>query len=279
MNQKQRSEPTMVTSIISLQMLEMYNGLYNIEESWEKYAASNPDDDPRVLEVGHVSGVQKYVKYCLNAIKVNWMPGLNEPLLTISVKSLKLDCWNQDGMAHRINIDTFIRCKNGETLLQRSACPITTFADLSSVRHEGAGLVFSLVANLPDTTFFYVPKWVTDLETKLPYEVIEIPEEMVIYVKEEDEQYFTPLVCRPGNLAGFTSAYCQKYGWVPSDVNIQGIFQYVNGNPRHVAWVDDSLFVTFVNRVFLVRMTTGKFDPNGPPGINVYLIDYEHCDK
>lgn len=279
MSLKQRSDPTMVTSTISVQLLERQNNLFNIEQAWEKYAQANPDEDARLLEVSQATGVQKYVKYCLNGVKVNWIPGLNEPLITIAVKTLNLECWQQEGMYQQLHIDTVVNCKNGDSLLNRSVCRIRTFANAPSEVGEGAGSMFSRIADQPDTSFFYVPKWVTDLERGVPYEVIEIPETMVVYVKEEFEQYFTPLVCRPGTLNGFISAFCRKYGWTPSDVNIRGIFQYVDGNPNHIAWVDDLLFVTFVNKVFRVKMTTARMDENGPAGINVYLIDYQYCDN
>ena len=110
-----------------------------------------------------------------------------------------------------------------------------------------------LIDTEEDPIYFKV-RYVSDLQSKMPLPVLEIPTCLIMYVKQSREDIFTPLVCHPGNLVGFTLAYSRKFCVDPR--SIRTLFKHIETTDSQVTHVDDELFSTFANKTFMIRVVS-----------------------
>ncbi len=112
------SQPSAVVSIISVQVRDINEAnTERIKHFWEQWASCHPDSSLQVLQMDKVKDTQKCDYYALNAIKVKWMPGFNEPNFDLIVTTLPIEfCFletsikrlRQDLIEYQMQIDTYL---------------------------------------------------------------------------------------------------------------------------------------------------------------------------
>ena len=80
-----------ISSIVSVQFCIFgEKSLEDVTNSWESWASRNPNESLRILEIdGKFSDtVSIDSRLALNAMKIVWKPGIDAPVMNISIKCL-----------------------------------------------------------------------------------------------------------------------------------------------------------------------------------------------
>lgn len=266
---KSRFRPVPVTTLISIQFQwEPFNP-EEVTRLWELWASRNPSTNFRAFEVGRVLNVHDQDYFALNAFKIRWTPGYQHPNLQISVKSLAMDFCSEralDGVAFQLQADTYLENQLldtdgtfGPKLIDRCAVPLKVFPEpMAELKMKEKRLKYLTKANLTrrekfmfDPVFFKI-KYVADLVSKESLDYHETPPMLVLYVRQDSDDIFTPMVCCPGNLSGFIFEFSRKYHVDPHQ--IRGLFKLI-GN-HHLTNIDDTLFANFSNKLFKMKVVT-----------------------
>lgn len=234
-------------------------------------------------------------RLALNAMKVVWKPGIDAPIMNINIKCLSFTPEEtSEGLPLLLQIDSYLENQVlnesgivGPKLINRGYCHLKTIKKSRITRGSMQGPDLSKIFNqtfrpmtifyidegyLPHPIFFmirYVINLTTNeevkkieiktqaekIETEEKVEKFETLHQIFIFVKQNDEDVFTTLVCTPGNLCGFLQAFEDKFKIRSQFVN--GLFK---GNEVNevLLEIDDMTFSELANKTFKIQIMRTK---------------------
>lgn len=140
-----KQQPVDVSSIVSVQFCTFGDkSLQDVTNSWESWASSHPNESLRILEIDgkHSDNVTIDSRLALNAMKVVWKPGIDAPIMNITIKCLSFTPEETtEGLPLLLQIDSYLENQLlnesgvvGPKLVNRGYCHLKTIKNSRMTR-------------------------------------------------------------------------------------------------------------------------------------------------
>jgi len=132
-----KERPMAISSIVSVQFCSFGDkSLTDVTKSWETWASCHPNESLRILEIDGIfpDTVTADSTLALNAMKIIWTPGIDAPVMNITIKCLSFTQEETlEGLPLLLQIDSYLENQVlnengtlGPKLINRAFCHLKT---------------------------------------------------------------------------------------------------------------------------------------------------------